>query len=367
MEVQVKQHSASIVIPLAVLVTAACVEIGPEYPEREAAQMLEAATVDPADVNTTLLRVMSYNIKFGGARIDFFFDGWGERVHMTAAEVQDNLDGVLALIDEVDPDILLLQEVDRDSRRTAFVDQAQYLLDNSKLNYGAYSHAWKANFVPDHGLGKVDMGVMIASRYPLEDAERIDQGVIDEQHPFTQAFYLRRCMLKAGVRISPGRLVHALNEHTAAYSTDGTKQRQIDQVHAEAKAIKGALIVGGDFNALPPGASKLEGFEDEKAVLTAEPVHYRGESTWMQGMYDLLNPAIPLADYKADEKRYYSASVNKDVFWTRRLDYLFSRDQWSAGATILQRPGDKWLSKPIVNDPMKLSDHAPVVALLPLQ
>jgi endonuclease/exonuclease/phosphatase family metal-dependent hydrolase len=173
-------------------------------------------------------------------------------------------------------------------------------------------------------------------------------------------------MLKAAVRISPGRQVHVIDVHTAAYSTDGTKQRQIDQVHAEAKATPGVLIVGGDFNALPPGAKKLEGFADEKAILTAEPVHYRGESTWMQGMYDLLNPAIPLDDYLADEARYHSASVNKDVFWTRRLDYLFSRDQWSKGGSILQRVGDK-LIKPIKNDPMKLSDHAPIAALLPLQ
>ena len=349
------------------LACAACLDTGPEFPEREPAEMLQAAEIQPADASTTLLRVMSYNIKFGGGRVDFFFDGWGERVHLSEAEVHKNLDALLQLIAEIDPDVLLLQEVDRDSRRTAFVDQAQYILDHSKLNYGAYAHAWRSHFVPDHGIGQMDMGVMVMSRFPLEDGERIDQGVIDEQDPLTQRFYLRRGIIKAVVGLSAGRKVTVLGVHTAAYATDGTKKRQIDQVHAEAKAITGPLIVGGDFNALPPGAVKREGFADEKAVLTAEPVHYRGEEKWMQGMYDLLKPAIPLADYQADEARYFSASVTKDVFWTKRLDYLFSRDAWSTGANVLQKPGDLWLGKPIKGDPMVLSDHAPLVALLPLQ
>lgn len=352
---------------LSLVACTACLDVGPEFPDREPAEMMQAATLQPADAQTTLLRVMSYNIKFGGARIDFFFDGWGERVHMSRAEVETNLDGLLALIAEVGPDVLLLQEVDRDSRRSAFVDQAQYILDHSKLNYGAYAHAWRSHFVPDHGIGQVDMGVMVMSRFPLAAGERIDQGTIDEQDPVTQRFYLRRAMVKTVVQLSGDRRIPVIAVHTAAYATDGTKKRQIEQIRAEAEATEGPVIVGGDFNALPPGAVKREGFADERPVLTAEPVHYRGEEDWMQGMYDLLKPAIPLADYQADEARYFSASVNKDVFWTRRLDYLFCRDPWSAGANVLQKPGDLWLGKPIAADPMQLSDHAPVVALLPLQ
>ena len=358
------RHSLALAL---ILHCVACLETGPEFPDREPAEMLQAATLLPADAQTTLLRVMTYNIKFGGARVDFFFDGWGERVHMSEAEVTANLDGMLALIAEIDPDVLLLQEVDRDSRRSAFVDQAQYILDHSKLNYGAYGHAWRSHFVPDHGLGQVDMGVMVLSRFPLEEGERIDQGPIDEQDPVTQRFYLRRAMVKAVVVLSGGRRIPVIAVHTAAYATDGTKKRQIDQIRDEAEATTGPVIVGGDFNALPPGATQREGFADEKPVLTDEPVHYRGEEDWMQGIYDLLKPAISLTDYQANESRYFSASVNRNIFWTKRLDYLFCRDSWSTGANILQKPGDLWLGKPIQADPMKLSDHAPLVALLPLQ
>lgn len=352
---------------VALTLLVACIEVGPDYPATEPAEMLEAAELQPADGQTTLLRVMSYNLKFGGGRIDFFFDGWGDRVHMSRDEVHTNLDALLTLIQQVDPDVLLVQEVDRDSRRTAFVDQVQYLLDHSKLNYAAWVHFWRAPFVPDHGLGQVDAGLAVLSRFPLQEGQRIDQGEIGEQDPVTRRFYLRRALCKVEVHLSAGRVVTVINVHTAAYSTDGTKKRQIDQALAEAKKVSGTLIIGGDFNALPPGAVKREGFADEKAVLTDEAVHYRGEEDIMAGFYEALHPAIPLADYQADESRYFSASVHKDIFWTRRLDFVFSSLPFSSGAAILQKPGDKWLGKPIAADPMKLSDHAPLVALLPLQ
>jgi hypothetical protein len=38
------------------------------------------------------LRVMNYNVKFGGGRLDFFFDCFGERVLMQRHEVLGNLE-----------------------------------------------------------------------------------------------------------------------------------------------------------------------------------------------------------------------------------------------------------------------------------
>ena len=347
------------------LCTVGCLELGPEHVASSQGELLKAAQIKtPSDADPSLLRVMSYNIKFGGGRIDFFFDGHGEAVHMTAEQVHGNLDALLALVKEVNPDIWLAQEVDRDSRRSAFVDEAQYILDHSDMNYAAYVYNWRVPFVPDHGIGQVESGLVVFSKHPLKFPKRIDQGPIGDQDPITERFYLRRAIGQVQVDFGPGRELSVLNVHTAAYSTDGTKKRQIDQILAVAKAIKGPVLVGGDFNAVPPGTTKLEGFADEKAVLTDEPVHYKGENDWMDPFYSAFNPAIPLVDYQANQERYYSHSVDKNVLWTRSIDYLFSNLSWNKGGTVLQKPGDTIGGKAITFAPMKLSDHAPMVAWL---
>jgi len=85
---------------------------------------------------------MTWNIKFGGARIDFFFDCYGDRVVMTEQEVIQNLAGLLRKIRQVKPDILLIQELDRFSKRSAYVDMLQYIADSAGLPYAVYASQW---------------------------------------------------------------------------------------------------------------------------------------------------------------------------------------------------------------------------------
>jgi len=63
--------------------------------------------------------VMAWNVKYGAGRIDFWFDLWGDRVQMSEVEVQANLRGIYDLIEEVDPDILMTEEIEINSRRSA--------------------------------------------------------------------------------------------------------------------------------------------------------------------------------------------------------------------------------------------------------
>ncbi|MFW5658709.1 MAG: endonuclease/exonuclease/phosphatase family protein, partial [Bacteroidota bacterium] len=85
---------------------------------------------------TDTLRVMTYNVKFGGARIDFFFDCFGDRVHMKASEVNANLRALADKIKQYDPHILLLQEVDFEAKRSANVNQYQRLMELADMPYG---------------------------------------------------------------------------------------------------------------------------------------------------------------------------------------------------------------------------------------
>lgn len=74
-------------------------KIGDEVSYFEAA---EPETVSFPDT----LKVMTWNVKFGGGRIDFFFDCHGDRVIMKKEEVEQNMNLLVEKIREVNPDIL---------------------------------------------------------------------------------------------------------------------------------------------------------------------------------------------------------------------------------------------------------------------
>ena len=94
-----------------------------------------ASSQQPAPKDVDSLKVMTWNIRYGAARIPWFEDSCGDRVHMTESEVISHLDSISAYINSDIIDILLLQEVDVSSKRSAYIDQVQYLLDQYPDNY----------------------------------------------------------------------------------------------------------------------------------------------------------------------------------------------------------------------------------------
>ncbi|MDH5491784.1 MAG: endonuclease/exonuclease/phosphatase family protein, partial [Myxococcales bacterium] len=243
----------------------ACDPFHTEFEALEPAQTYRAREPGAPSTPGASLKVMSWNIKFGGGRIDFFFDCHGDRVLMERSEVIANLEGLADAIRRVEPDVLLLQEVDVNSKRSAHIDQLQYLLDHTHLEHGVYASAWKADFIPSDGLGPMDSGNAILSRWPLVDAERIQLPLRSDQSGLTRYFYLRRNMLRARIELPTGEEVEVLNIHTTAYGTDGTKAEQIARFAAELERIAatGALVIaGGDLNTIPPGSVQTSDYPD---------------------------------------------------------------------------------------------------------
>jgi endonuclease/exonuclease/phosphatase family metal-dependent hydrolase len=313
--------------------------------EQEGVVEYRANNIKDISVKTNL-KIMTYNIKFGAGRIDMFFDCIGDRVNITKEEVNSNLANLASKIKEIDPDIIFLQEADRKSKRTAYIDQIQYLLNNTDLNYGVYASQWKADYVPSDGIGRVDSGNAILSKYPLKDSQMISLPLIAEQSAITQYFYLKRNMLIAKVKLAKD--LYLINTHTSAYSHDGTKKRQLEIILSKAKEIgaDNAVIVGGDFNTIPPYSGKVKDFADSVCVGEYEADNYEEESNWLDGFYSSLTPAISLNDYQNDNSPYLSHSVDKDIFWLKKLDYLFTNQNFSGGQ--------------VHQNTMTLSDHAPL-------
>lgn len=298
------------------------------------------------------LKVMTWNVKFGGGRIDFFFDCHGDRVIMEKEEVEQNMELLAEKIREVNPDILFLQEVDIDAKRSAFMNQLQILLDNTTLNYGVYASQWKAKTIPSDGIGRMDSGNAILSKWELYDAKRIALPLIGEQNFVVRYFYLKRNLLHAKLKKSDG-VLNLLNTHASAYAKDNTKQQQLEIIKAYADSINAngePFILAGDFNALPPNTKQTQNFDDsvcEDADYDADD--YSAETNWMNPYYESYESAICLGEYSNDNIKHCTHTTDKNGFWNRKTDYIFTNKSFVSG------------SGKTIQDWMEASDHAPVV------
>ncbi|MBD3670690.1 MAG: endonuclease/exonuclease/phosphatase family protein [Gammaproteobacteria bacterium] len=342
-------------IPI-ILALSACDPMRSDFPDVSNAVSYQSSNLISASASNSP-RVMSWNIKFGGARIDFFFDCFGDRVLMSEDEVTANMAALASHINSVDPDILFLQEVDVLSKRAAYVDQVQYLLDNTNLNYGAYASQWRSDFVPSDGIGKVNSGNAILSKWPINNAKRHSLPLIASQDSLVQYFYLRRNYLQAEIAPNGSDKLTLIATHTSAYAQDDTRQQQLQRIHAAARAISdagGDVLVGGDFNTLPPFESTFRtGFTD---VVCTDPDFqggdYSGEETWIQPFYDDFSPLITEVAYTASPASHWTYTADKNGSWNRKLDYLFTNS------------GNSFASATTDQATMSLSDHAPIYATL---
>jgi endonuclease/exonuclease/phosphatase family metal-dependent hydrolase len=331
------------------ILSAACDPFGTKIGDE--VTYFEAANSETVSFPNTL-KVMTWNVKFGGGRIDFFFDCHGDRVIMEKDEVEQNMKFLAEKIREVNPDILFLQEVDIDAKRSAFINQLQFLLENTSLNYGVYASQWKAKHIPSNGIGKMDSGNAILSKWQLSDAKRIGLPLIGEQNAVVQYFYLKRNLLHAKLKNSDGEL-NLLNTHASAYAKDNTKKEQLEIIkqYSDSLNSKGLpFILAGDFNTLPPNTKHTQNFDDsvcEDGDFDADD--YSAEVDWMKPYYEAYESAICLGEYSNNNLKHFTHTTDKNGFWNRKTDYIFTNKHFvsSSGRTI--------------QDWMEASDHAPIV------
>ena len=373
------------ILPL-ILLLAGCEWVAdPMKFTREDVPRYKANAEHPAPIaNPTGLKVMAWNVKYGACRVDFWFDFWGDRVQLSEGEVTDCLSKVSALIKEYDPDVLMTEEIEVDSKRSAYVDMVRFILENTNLQYATFDETWNTRYIPQEGVGRITLGNAIFSRYPITKAERIRQVDRTDQDPLTSTFYIKRAIGRAEIDLGD-RKVAAFVVHTEAYDNDGTKQKQIQQIFDVLKEEALPWVIGGDFNELPPvcdekaeagspesceGKLKLSGYLDERA--SSKGTEYEQPPytpSVMKKFYDSYEPFIPLARYgvgEAAQLPYFTHTLlgpdgvndeGEPGRWNRTLDYLFIRkgESWS-NTDVLQGPGRLG----ITGDPSRLSDHAPI-------
>jgi len=332
---------------------------------------------EPQDVAS--LKVMTWNIRYGAARIPWFEDSCGDRVHMTESEVTSHLDSISEYINSDTIDILLLQEVDISSKRSAYIDQVQYLLEKTHFNYAVYGSMWKSDIIPSGGLGKVDVGVAILSRWPLSGAERIQLPLREDQKFYEKYFYLRRCMVKAKLEIPGWDDLYAIDIHAASFSTDDTKQKHIIKYKnvLDLTALDFHFVTGGDLNAIPPEADSLDYCIEDQCTqdeyqwhTSNDPAHYHRKGSYYNNFEALGEyPSEPnlltiiyeqydagITNDKNDVSNFTYGARNDDnpdkEYFDRKLDYLFTNYD------------NGFVSGRTHQDAKLFSDHIPVSAIL---
>ncbi len=275
---------------------------------REGVRPAEASGILP----DTLL-VLSWNIGYGGlgAGMDFFYDG-GRRVRDSREQTRANLEHILALLKTVDADIMLLQEVDLDSRRTYGIDQAALLRKTFPEHTLTFAYNYKAPWVPVpwyNPMGRVASGVAILSRVQPVEAVRLSYP---SGFPFPERmFNLKRCLLAAKFLTARGDTLLVGNTHNTAFGPQSMQREEMDFLKGEIARAPGPVLLGGDWNQYPPGYTPSE-------EVLSNP-HYApgpiGEAfSGLPGVwiYDTLVPSLRYLDKPYGPE---SATTVTDFFW----------------------------------------------------
>lgn len=177
----------------------------------------------------------------------------------------DNLERVAAVARSADADIVLLQEVDRRTARSAGVDHAAELarLTGFQMAFGKSL---------DYQGG--EYGIAILSRWPIS-AQATHDLPVDPPQERSGGSLEPRAALRVSIA-APGGSITVLNTHLDASGTDRWRRQEIAkllEIATEARSSGDALLVGGDLNSTPESAVQEQvrraGFTDAWALCGA--------------------------------------------------------------------------------------------------
>ena len=283
--------------------------------------------------------VLSWNIQYGASRKFHFFYDKGPDVHVEGTTIDHTMQEISQFLHQHPADIVALQEVDRNAKRSAYRDQLRHIRDRFPHFSVAHATYFRSPFVPipiRNPLGKVHTDLCTLSSARTLSATRHQLALLKESS-FRQAFNLKRAILETEYQTPKGRLFVA-NTHLSAFSfNDGTLNKQVQQLEAwiQARPPNSHWIVMGDFNLLPVG-------DDPDRLLT--PNHYTPkEENPLQQLIPKYNHVFP------DHVQYRTYLPFGHERPDRKIDYILH-----AKSLVLESS--------TVFSHVRSSDHLPIFA-----
>lgn len=299
------------------------------------------------------IKLISWNVGYCnlGSTADFFMDGGTKVVSQTREELNANIENITAKLDELNPDITFLQEVDRNSYRSYNVDEEKLIADKFSDRLSSFALNYKSLFVPYPlpPMRNVEAGVMSLSKLKVESAERVSLP-----NPFkwpVSTCNLKRCLLveKLPISGSDKKLV-AINLHLEAYDDGEGKKAQtkalLDVMEKEYKEGN-YVIAGGDFN---------QSFSDTDI------------SRFEVGNKNLWKPGILDADeFKENFNLYMDASIPTCRSLDRAYDKTDSGFQYYAIDGFIASKNVEVVSHRTIGLDFENSDHNPIEIIIKLK
>ena len=225
-----------------------------EYKPKDVEELTLSGKAENVLSKGDTIKFMTWNIGYGalGDNADFFMDG-GSMVYSADKErVTSNMNGIIKAINDVSPDILLMQETDINSARSYHINEMELVQNELDGYVSSFANNFKVVFLPYPipPIGKVDSGIVTYSSYPVESAQRI-QLPIPFSWPVRMA-NLKRCLLVNRIPVEgTDKELVLINLHLEAYDDGEGKIMQTNVLHdileQEVKAGN-YVIAGGDFN-----------------------------------------------------------------------------------------------------------------------
>ncbi len=240
---------------VAVLLIAYFKDYKPERIERLSLHSPEPKEIMALPLDT--FSIMSWNIGYAGlgAEEDFFYDG-GQMVRPTEERINQNLTGISDfLLDHDNVSFILLQEVDRGSKRSYEQDQEKFLLNELWFYSGAFAPNYKVPFVPVplfHPMGSVLSGLLSLSLPLPVSSERY---AFEGNFAFPKKlFMLDRCFILSRFQMTNRKQLVIINTHNSAFDDGSLRLEQLDKLRQimTTEYKKGNyIIIGGDWNMAP--------------------------------------------------------------------------------------------------------------------
>lgn len=239
--------------------------------------------------------IITSNIGYGGMdeEVHFFMDGGTMSRGISKEKVINNTEELIKITKELNPDFIILQEVDVDSTRSYKVNQQEYYKDGFKDYGSVFTVNYDVPWVPipiKEPHGKVLAGQMTLSKKEVISNSRVAMPG-DMKWPASLAS-LDRCILISRIPVENGKELIIINGHLSAYDKGGeARKKQLDIVNnilTEEYSKGNYVIIGGDWNQSLPGTN---------------PKAFKAQESWPEWLQEIPKTFIPNGyKWAVDEK-----------------------------------------------------------------
>lgn len=152
-----------------------------------------------------------------------------------------DLDAIAGVIAVQNADLVALQEVDVNIKRSGNINQAEYLA--KKLGM----HFYFAKAINYNGG---EYGVAVLSKFPIEDQDALKFSRIE-----SRADAEDRELATVTVKLNSGKKIKFASTHLDQMKDEALRLVQIAEIEKQAQKEKLPFFVAGDFNAVPSSAT----------------------------------------------------------------------------------------------------------------